>query len=250
MDESVSVDLSADLGEDMPFDEQIMPHLSSVNIGNSHYTGVTWATRIAVELALHYNVTIGAHVSYPDVLNFGRKSMEMSDLDLSVSLFYQNSSFDYHLMKLGSTKKVKYIKPHGALYHDTLNKPSVRDTVLSVSRLSKLPLLLQAGFTDQLRTGHNMPIYDEGFADRRYTSDGRLVPRSQPGAVLAKAEEIAQQAVAIALGTPIDTVDGGKLQLKVDTVCIHGDSEAAVEGIIAIREAFTKARIAVNPFLK
>lgn len=250
MKEYITIDLNADLGEGMPYDEQIMQHISSVNIGVSCYTGNPQATRDACRLAAEHQVTVGVHLGYSDVKNFGRKSLEVSDLELDMDIVYQKCMVKGGLELYGAEKLLKYFKPHGALYHDTIHIELIRNRIIKASNSEKLPLLLQAGFTDFLRTMSDMPIYDEGFADRRYTSDGKLVPRSEPGAVLAKAEDVAQQAVALAMGTPIETADGGQLRLKVDSICVHGDSEGALESILAVKEAFGKARIGLKPFAK
>jgi UPF0271 protein len=227
------VDLNADLGESWDGwrsgdDRLLLDVMTSANVCCGAYAGDDDLMRVTCEAAVERGVAIGAQVGYPDREGFGRVFVDMTPADLTREVVRQVELLDEIAASVGAT--VTYVKPHGALYnaivdHDAQAR-AVVDGMLSLDR--PLPLLgLPGSRVLDLADAAGLPTVREGFADRAYTSDGRLVPRSEPGAVLHAPSEVAAQAVSL-LG-------------RVDSICVHSDSPGALELARAVRRALTDA---------
>ena len=189
--------------------------------------------RAALLLARKCGAKAGAHPSYPDPANFGRLAMQASPGDVSRWVEEQMRA----LMALADGLNVKlfHVKPHGALYNRAATDRETADAVISAIKNTGLALVALAGspLVGWAREA-GLVVLEEAFADRRYLQNGQLASRSQPEALLEAPAEVVAQALAIARGEPIITLDDGNLLLRADTLCLHGDAPGAVEQARAV----------------
>lgn len=244
--------LNCDLGESfgawsMPVDEQIMVHIDMANIACGFHAGDPLVMQRALQLAKQHQVSVGAHPSYPDLQGFGRRSLAMSEDELTACLHYQIAAISGMAAVQGM--EIEYVKPHGALYNDMMRDPRIRDTVMKAvagCSVPGIPLMLQAHpdhkLISQQAGQYNLVLLFEAFADRRYTPDGYLMSRRLPGAVLSESEAF-EQAIRIMDRGEIVASDGAVLAMPVDTLCVHGDSPGALAMAEALRVALTKRKL-------
>ncbi|MGI8614492.1 MAG: LamB/YcsF family protein [Nocardioidaceae bacterium] len=238
-----SVDLNADLGESygrwrLGDDEALLGVVTSANIACGFHAGDPTTLLRTCAAAAAAGVAIGAQVGYADLRGFGRRFVDVPPQDLVADVLYQLAALDGLARVAGG--RVAYVKPHGALYsavfaHQAQARAVVEavtayDAGLAVLGFPESALLREA-------TAAGLAVVPEGFADRAYAADGTLLPRDEPGAVLDDPEAIAQQAVALALAE------------EVQSLCVHGDSPAAVESAAAVRAALTAAGLGVRSFV-
>jgi UPF0271 protein len=227
------VDLNADLGESWPRwrsgeDVLLLDVVTSATVCCGAYAGDAELMRLTCAAAVERDVAIGAQVGYPDREGFGRVFVDMAPADLTDEVVHQVRALDDAAREVGG--EVTYVKPHGALYnaivHHERQAAAVVEALLVLDR--PLPLLgLPTSRALALATHAGLPVVREGFADRAYTSAGRLVPRTAPGAVLHDPAEAAAQALRL-LGT-------------VESICVHSDSPGALHLVRAVRRALDEA---------
>lgn len=241
------IDLNADLGEGMGTDEALLRVVTSANIACGGHTGTPDTMRTAVELATENGVVIGAHPSYPDRQGFGRRPMNLGEDDLVDTLGEQVQTLIDQAAAAG--RRVRYIKPHGALYHEVLRVPEHGRALIETAAHWGLPVLLapQARTGDLARSAgeHGVQILGEGFVDRAYGDDGGLRSRTEEGAVLTDAKLALDQALSLARGQ-VRTVSGRLLNLRVNSLCVHGDTPGAVTLAESIRAGLEQARVTVG----
>lgn len=235
--------LNCDLGESfgswqMGLDSDVMPHIDMANIACGFHAGDADVMARTLQLAKQHGVMVGAHPSYPDLQGFGRRSMALSHSEIVNCLRYQIAALDGMAQSAGVA--ISYVKPHGALYNDMMAKPAVfaavLDAVAGYYKPLKLMILATASqqeFADSAKA-QGVTLLFEAFADRRYTDEGTLTPRSQSGAVLHGDDMLAQVAQLVKHGT-VTTVSGNSLSLTADTLCVHGDNQAAIAQVQQIR---------------
>lgn len=217
----------------MPVEEAIMSYIDQANIACGYHAGDPIVMKKAITLAKQAGVSIGAHPAYPDLQGFGRRSMVIPPDDVKAMIQYQVGALCGLATSQGCS--VDYVKPHGALYNDLLkNKRLCLAVMAAVSEIGqgRMALMIQATPHREVLAkeakGFSLPLMFEAFADRRYTDEGLLTPRDQPGAVLNAQEAEAQVELMISKGVVI-TESGKQLALKADTLCVHGDSPGAIE---------------------
>lgn len=236
--------LNADMGESfgpwvMGQDHRVMPHVDLANIACGFHASDPDVMRRTVRMAADHGVGIGAHPAYPDLVGFGRRPMTCSPAEIENLVLYQLGALAAICRAEGS--ELRYVKPHGALYHDLMGQPDVFSAVARAITAfdPNLPLLTLAtrdpGAIRELAREQGITLWFEAFADRRYDADGRLVSRSQPGAVHQDSETIVDQARRIAMGQAITASDGSELLLTADTLCVHGDNDESIAAVRAIR---------------
>ncbi len=244
--------LNCDLGEGLDkIDAALMPHIDMASIACGGHTGDESSMTRAVELALSHQVTIGAHPSYADHTNFGRKSPNLEKLDASHlfdSLCEQVSQLQ--IIAKRTFTKLSYIKPHGALYNDAWHNSKIQDVLYQLAQQFSLPLVLQAPvvIADEPNTSHahaasatsTITIINEAFADRAYTDTGSLVSRKLKHATHSDIEKTITQALNIQMRNGLYSENKLWLQLSAVTLCIHSDSPNAVASTIAIKRALDK----------
>ena len=248
------VDLNADLGESygawrLGDDAGLLALVSSANIACGFHAGDPLTIRRACAGAVARGVSIGAQVSYRDLAGFGRREMEVPPDELTAEILYQLAALDGIARAEGG--RVRYVKPHGALYSRVAADPVQAGAVIAaVSAYDPaLPLLTLPGCAAaRAATAAGLTVIAEAFADRAYNDDGTLVRRGQPGAVLTDPDLVAARAVAMATGQGVRSAGGRQLRLEARSVCVHGDTAGAVTLARAVRAALLQAGIRVAPF--
>ncbi|WP_346836668.1 5-oxoprolinase subunit PxpA [Microbulbifer sp. SAOS-129_SWC] len=237
--------LNCDLGEgfgnwQLVDERTVMPHIDMANVACGFHAGDPVGIRRTVRLARECGVNIGAHPAYPDLVGFGRRSMDCSADEITAMVLYQLGAL--RALCTAEQAQVEYLKPHGALYNDMMRNDAVLRAILAAlaSAGEPLPLLLMATPDSEryraLAAEYGVPLLFEAFADRRYRADGRLQPRAEDGAVLHDTGDIVRQVEGLCRGEVV-TADGTTLQLAADTICVHGDNPAGVATIVEIRRA-------------
>ena len=221
------IELSADLGEGSPDEPEIWPLIHRANVACGGHTGDADSMRTAADFARRYDVILGAHPSYPDRENFGRKSLAISPAALRASLVEQ-------LYALRAFATVHHVKPHGALYNDAHKDRALADVIASVLDPSTALVAPDHSQMAAAARAAGIPVIREAFADRRYEPDGSLTPRSVSGSMLT-VEEAAAQAALLARESVVIARDGSRIPVAFDTLCLHADMPQALARLRAIR---------------
>jgi UPF0271 protein len=230
------IDLSADLAEGAAGEDEIWPLVTSANVACGGHTGDLASMTHAATMAARFGVRVGAHPSYPDREDFGRRSMQLAPEDLRASLVAQIES-------LRAIAAVYFVKAHGALYNDAHRDTALARLLAEVVRSIDPSLAIvcadrSASATEARVAG--LRVIREAFADRRYEPDGALMSRQLPGSLLTVAEAAFQAKLLASEGTVV-TRDGSRLSLPFDTLCVHADMEHAVERLRAVRTALGRS---------
>ncbi|MBW8872917.1 MAG: LamB/YcsF family protein [Leifsonia sp.] len=249
-----SVDLNSDLGESfgawtLGDDAALLRIVSSANVACGFHAGDASTMLATCREAAANGVTVGAHVSYRDLAGFGRRAMDLPPGELRDEVLYQLAALT-GLARVAGTA-VRYVKPHGALYNRIVtDETQARAVVDAVAAFDPgLALLGLAGSAvERAADEAGLRFVREAFVDRGYRSDGSLVPRTEPGALLSDVREIAGRAVRMATAGTVEAADGTVIDVTVDSLCVHGDTPGAVAMAKAVRDALTQAGIEVGPF--
>ena len=241
--DTAAVDLNADLGEGMGdpgSDEALLDIVTSANIACGFHAGDALLMRRTVRAALERDVVIGAHVSYPDRADFGRTETGAPPSQIEADVLYQLAALSGIAAAAGG--RVRYVKPHGALYHRiTRDEPAAVAVVRALRDYDPdlLLMTLPGSLAVEVARSAGIRTVAEGFADRAYTAEGALVPRDQPGALLTEPREVIAQAGRLATSG----------QPRVHSLCVHGDTPGAVQLAQQVRSALEAAGVPVGPFL-
>ncbi len=243
----MAIDLNADLGEGCDTDEALLELVSSANIACGWHAGGANAMRECVRWAVAKGVSIGAHPSFNDPENFGRKEMDLPAEEIYAGVLYQLGALSAIAQAEGG--RVVHVKPHGALYNQAARDARVADAIVSAVHdfdpSVAVFALAGSGLVTAAREAGLVAI-EEVFADRGYRADGSLVPRSQPGALLDDEELVLERTLAMVREQRVLSVDGQWVPLNAQTVCLHGDGPHALAFARRIREAFDKAGVEVR----
>lgn len=247
------LDLNADVGESpTPSltgpEADLMPQISSASVACGFHAGGPTVMRVTVSLAREHGVAVGAHPGFADLAGFGRREIQIPPSEVEDLVAYQIGALAAIAAAQGV--RLQHVKPHGALYNMAARDAALADAIArataAVDRslvLFGLPgsQLVAAGTRAGLRTAR------EGFADRAYQPDGTLVPRSQAGAVIHDPDLVVARVVQIARERTVTAVDGSRIALDVDTVCVHSDTPGAANLASRIRAALKDAGVVVMP---
>ena len=234
------VDLSADVGEgadDLP----LFPLLTSVSVACGAHAGDEPTMRACVAEARRLGVAVGAHPGYPDREHFGRAEMTMLSSDLIATIDEQVRALGRVCGEAGVP--LRHVKPHGALYNQAAFDGSLAETIAEAVRRVDTDLVL-VGLADA-----GIRVAAEAFADRRYRADGTLASRGSRVALIDDPAAAAAQAVSIARGEPIRTVDGTSLAITAGTICLHSDTPGALDIAHAVRRGLESAGVEVAPLV-
>lgn len=249
------IDLNSDLGESygswsMGNDEQILPIVSSTNIACGFHAGDPKSILQTLKQAAHLKVSVGAHVSYPDLVGFGRRNMDVAYDELYADVLYQISALQGLAQVAGTS--VRYVKPHGALYNtiatNLVQAKAVIDAILAYDSYLVLVALAGSPLIEFARK-QGLRVVSEAFADRAYHRDGTLVSRRQEGAVLHDVEMIAERVLDMIKKKGVMSIEGEFTPLKADTICLHGDSLGALQMAKVIRQTLADHQIAIHSFV-
>ena len=226
----LSVDINADLGEGAGHDEELFELISSANIATGFHAGDSDTMHAAVSSAKKHGVAVGAHPSFFDRENFGRKEQKVGNQEVFDAVIYQLGVFQAIASAVGA--QPNHVKPHGALYNMAVRDQDLADTIARAIESVDPKLILFAPDKSELaRAGeaHGLQIAHEIFADRNYLNDGWLVPRTRPDALLHDPSEAAQRVVRMLREGKVRSVEGRDVEVRGETICIHGDTPGAVE---------------------
>lgn len=239
-----SIDLNCDLGEGAGNDAGLMPLVTSANIACGGHAGDQATMRATVELAQKHGVAIGAHPSFSDRENFGRRELALSAEQIWAMVMIQ-------IVALRAFAPLRHVKPHGALYNlaarDATVAGVVADAVLAVDK--DIVLFALAG-SELVNAGRarGLRVAEEAFADRTYQADGSLTPRSQPGALIANEDTMVAQVLRMIREGKVRATEGVDVPIKADTVCLHGDGPKAVVLAQRLNGELRKAGIEIKAF--
>ncbi|HWG22893.1 5-oxoprolinase subunit PxpA [Actinospica sp.] len=250
-----TIDLNCDLGEGfgawtMGDDEALLAIVTSANIACGFHAGDPSIMRRLCDVAVENGAAIGAHVGYRDLVGFGRRRIEVSESDLTNDIVYQIGALDGFARMAGAT--VSYVKPHGALYNTIAVEPvyarALAEAVLRYNPdLHVVGLAGSSGLRDVGDAG--VATVAEAFADRAYTADGHLVSRGTTGSVLHDVDAIAARCAEMARSGEIESIDGTKVHISAQTICVHGDTPGAVAIARRVRGTLVAEGITLKPFV-
>ncbi len=242
----MAIRLNCDMGESfgiwkMGNDEEIMPLIDMANLACGFHASDAVTMSRSVILAKKYNVSIGAHPSYHDLLGFGRRTLVCSLEEIKAIILYQLGALNAFCRANGTA--ISYVKPHGALYNDMMRDENIFKAVLNaVSSFNKnIRVMILSGpkneeyeYTAKL---YDINLFFEVFADRNYNDDGSLVSRMEENAVIHEELDVIARVVNLKEKSLITSINGHKLFLKCDSICVHGDNEKALEFVKLVRKA-------------
>ena len=249
----MSIDINCDMGESfgpwkMGADEDVMPHITSANVACGAHAGDPRVMRRTVRAAKHHGVSVGAHPGFADLQGFGRREMQVDPAEVEDTLIAQVGALA--AIARAESVSLRHVKAHGALYNMAARDRRLADAIAAAIKafdsslvMFGLPAsnLIEAGVAAGLR------VAAEGFADRAYEPDGSLTPRSRPGAVIHDPAVVVDRAVRMVRDGIVLTPAGQEIPLRVDTLCVHGDTPGAAELVKRIRAGLQAAGIQVRP---
>ena len=250
MVESLRIDLNCDLGESfgryvLGEDAAMMKLVTSANVACGFHAGDPAVMAHTVALAKAHGVALGAHPGYPDLQGFGRREMRMSPQEAAQIVLYQIGALAGFARQAGLT--LRHVKPHGALYNQAAQDPELA-MVIAQAVFDFDPRLILVGLagSELIRQGVavGLQVANEGFPDRAYLPDGALMPRGQEGAVITAPESVARNALRLVREGVMVNGD----QVRVDTLCLHGDNPEAVENAKAVRRILDAENVEIRPF--
>ena len=250
------IDLNSDVGEsfgayNIGLDEAVIPLISSANIACGFHAGDPLVMAKTVTLARENGVGIGAHPGLPDLMGFGRRAMDVSLEEIKHYVTYQVGALQAFSAQRGLL--LQHVKPHGALYNMAVRDTEISNAIAEViSRLDEnLILVVLAGANrddlEAISKRHSIRFAFEFFGDRAYNPDGSLVNRKLPGAVLHDDGAVAERVIKLVETGTVSAVDGSEIELKADTICVHGDNPEALALVKKILTTLTDSGITVRP---
>jgi 5-oxoprolinase (ATP-hydrolysing) subunit A len=251
-----TVDVNADLGEGFGVwklgdDEALLGVITSANVACGFHAGDPSTMRRVCAGAVAGGVAIGAQVSYRDLAGFGRRFIDVAPAELTDDVLYQLAALDGIARASGG--RVRYLKPHGALYNAVVtHEAQAKAVVEAVTAYDPgLPVLgLPGSVLLRKAEAAGLPTVAEGFADRGYTPEGTLVSRRAPGALVHDPRVVAERAVRMAAEGVVVAVDGTAVDVAVDSICVHGDTPGAVELARGVRAALEAAGLEIAAFAR
>jgi UPF0271 protein len=249
---SLRIDFNSDMGESfgawrMGDDAAILGHVSSANLACGWHGGDPVTMRRTVEMAASRGVAVGAHPSFPDLMGFGRRMMQVSAEEARAYVVYQVGALAAFAHAAGT--RLQHVKPHGALFNVAQDDPALAAAIVAgVADVDPrlIVVTLPGSAVERAAAAAGLPVAREGFADREYTDEGRLVPRSVEGSVIHDPARIAERVVGMVKGRLVAR-SGKRLDVDVQTICLHGDTPGAGELARQIRAAVEAAGVTVTP---
>lgn len=252
----MTIDLNSDLGESfgtwrLGDDEAMLDLVTSANVACGFHAGDPLTLRRTCAAAAERGVVVGAQVGYRDLVGFGRRFIDVAPEELAADVLYQLGALEAMCRVAGT--QVAYVKPHGALYNAIVHHEAQAEAVVAavLAYDPQLPVLgLPGSAFLRVAAQRGLRTVGEAFADRGYTPEGTLVPRTDPGALLHDPAEVAARMVRLATEGRVTAVDGTDVAVPAESICTHGDSPGAVEMARAVRAALTEAGVDIAPFVR
>ncbi|CAA6817784.1 MAG: Lactam utilization protein LamB [uncultured Sulfurovum sp.] len=241
----MSIRLNCDMGEgfgtySMGLDEKIMPYIQMANLACGFHAADPVTMHKSIKLCKEHDIQIGCHPSYPDLVGFGRRDMNCTSEEIVSFVLYQLGALSALCKSYGVT--VSYVKPHGALYNKMMQDESIfRSIAKAIAKFdTNLKLMILSSSKNKnyakIAQKYNICLLYEVFADRAYTNEGLLVPRSENNAVITEKEKVLERAKQLMKKGSLTSIDGKKLKLKVDALCVHGDNKSALKLIKSLHK--------------
>ncbi|MDF4223060.1 5-oxoprolinase subunit PxpA [Maribacter sp. M208] len=243
-----SIDINCDVGEGVGNEKDLFPMISSCNIACGGHAGSKETIKLCLELAKKYQVKVGAHPSYPDVENFGRVSMSISNDVLIKSIQTQMQAFESVRKEIDIP--LHHIKPHGALYNDIAKDVQLAETFLTAIAPCKHPVLLYVPYNSviqKLAIKNGFEVLVEAFADRNYNDDLSLVSRKEKDALITSGKEVLNHILHMYNDKLVKTITGKNVTIEADTYCIHGDTPAALQILTYLSNELPYHNLQVKP---
>jgi 5-oxoprolinase (ATP-hydrolysing) subunit A len=243
-----SIDLNADVGEGMGQDEELLPFVTSANIACGIHAGDPTTMSQTVQLARAHGVAVGAHPSYPDRAGFGRRAMVLTEGEVEGCVSIQVRALAEIAAIYGVA--LRHVKPHGAMYNVAAQDLKVANAIArAVAALDPSLVLVGLAGSALIEAGRRAGLRtaNEVFADRGYRADGSLVPRGEPGDVLHDPDVVVPRAVVMVREGAVIAVDGARVELPVETLCVHGDTRNAAALAARLNQGLLAAGIALGP---
>jgi UPF0271 protein len=244
---SLVVDLNADLGEGAGHDDELLALVTSANIACGFHAGDAETMRRSIEASRDRKVAVGAHPSLFDRENFGRKEFPAKPNEVFDAVVYQLGIFQ--AIADAANVRPNHVKPHGALYNMAVRDAELAEAVTgAIAKVDPRLILFAPQNSVLARAGESngLQIAHEVFADRNYLSDGSLVPRTQPNALLHDPEEAAARVVRMLREGKVRSVDGLDVDVRAETVCVHGDTPGAVDFARVLKSRLEKENVSVR----
>lgn len=250
----MQIDLNCDMGEGFGIytigsDEQVMPFITSANIACGFHASdpeTMWQT---VKMAKACGVAVGAHPSYPDLVGFGRRPMDASVAEVKADVIFQIGALAAFCKVEGV--KLQHVKPHGALYNKAAVNGQIAVAIAEAIKSVDSDLIMVCLSNSEMVTAAKavgIRYVEEVFADRAYTKEGKLVPRTQPGAVIHDPVEAAERVLKMVEDCSVVAIDGTIVALNAQTICVHGDTAEAIEMIRIIKNRLEQAGVKLKAF--
>ncbi|MBT2640856.1 LamB/YcsF family protein [Bacillus sp. ISL-41] len=248
----LSVDLNCDLGESYGIfkignDSEVLKHITSANIACGYHAGDHNVMVKTVKMAIAHDVGIGAHPGFPDLHGFGRREMKMSAEEIYNLTIYQIGALSALAKACGT--KVIHVKPHGALYNMAAKDKEIADAVASaVADVDPSLILFGLAGSSLVKAGkeRGLQVAEEVFADRTYQQDGSLTPRTQSNAMIYDSDLAISRVIRMIREGKVESVDGPDIEMKADTICIHGDEPQALHFAVKLKAALMEEGIKVG----
>ena len=243
----LSVDLNADLGEGSGHDAELFELISSANIATGFHAGDSDTMHAAISAAMQHGVAVGAHPSFFDRENFGRKELKVPNEEVFDAVAYQLGIFQAIASALGV--RPNHVKPHGALYNMAVRDEELADAIArGIESVDPKLILFAPDKTELARAGetHGVQIAREIFADRNYLNDGWLVPRTRPDALLRDPKEAAERVLRMLREGKVRSVEGRDVDVRGETICVHGDTPGAVEFARELRTQLEREGVGIS----
>ncbi len=251
----MQIDLNSDLGESlgawsMGDDDAMLDIVTSANVACGFHAGDPAGILATLRAAQARGVVVGAHVAYPDLIGFGRRNMDVASSDLVASVIYQIGALQGLAAAAGT--RVRYVKPHGALYNTIAHdERQARDVIAGIRAIDPGLALVALAGSPLVRWAADagLCVVAEAFADRAYTPQGTLVSRREAGAVLHDPARVAARMLRLVREGVVEAIDGSLAPVRADSICVHGDSPGAVAMAAQVRRTLQQAGVALAPFV-
>lgn len=248
---AIKIDFNADMGEGfgmykLGFDDDLAKYITSANLACGFHAGDPLTIERTVRLCEAHGVGIGAQPSYPDLMGFGRRFMAVSPEEAKADVTYQIGALQAFTKK----KKLQHVKPHGAMYN-----AAVKDLVLAraicqaVKDTDPDMIIVALAGSQWVGLAHEMGlrVAREAFADRAFNDDGTLVPRTKPGAVIHDVDEVVKRSVRMVTQGKATSINGKEIDMRADSLCLHGDTPGAVEMARKVKDTLLKSGVQIVP---
>ncbi len=244
-----TITINCDMGESfgpwtMGNDIKVIPAIDMANIACGFHASDPMIMSYTVGLAMQHNVKIGAHPSYPDMQGFGRRHMTMNVEEITQMVIYQVGALN--AMCESQNTQLEYVKPHGALYNDMMSDMNVFEAIADAVSCFNVPLMVLAQPDNQrvldIADHYELPLLFEAYIDRAYSPNGQLVSRNEAASIITDEDDILNQAYLLAHFGILKAIDNSDLALEADTICVHGDTQHAVDIIHKLRRVLNDTK--------